>query len=199
MQHLATRLSVLSIAPLLLTSHLSFSAAWNLDNNQSDLYFTSTKNSTIQEKSQFTELAGHIDDNGQANLTVSLSSVDTRIPIRDERLRDILFQTMTFPKAVFTLTIDPKQMEMLNDKQPHTLDVDGVLDLHGVKHEIKTNVIAQEISDTTLQVKNAEPIVLNVDDYNMAAGVEELKALASLASIDTSVPIDFILTFNKTS
>jgi polyisoprenoid-binding protein YceI len=114
-------------------------------------------------------------------------------------MRDILFQTLTFPQAVFTVTINPKDMQALSDMQPHTVAVDGTLDLHGMQHEIKTNVIAQEMSDKTLQVKNAEPIVINVDDYNMAAGVEELKALASLASIDPSVPINFKLTFNKTS
>jgi polyisoprenoid-binding protein YceI len=198
MRHSSSRTAILLAVPLLLVSHLSFSAGWDLDNSQSALYFTSTKNKDIQEQSTFTKLSGHIDENGQGQLTVSLNSVDTRVPIRDQRMREVLFQTFNFPDAVFTVTIDSKQMQMLNDKQPHTLNVDGMLDLHGVKHEIKTDVIAQEMSDTTLQVKNAQPIVLNVDDYNMGAGVEELKTLATLASIDHTVPVNFTLTFNKT-
>lgn len=196
--HRTQLLSKYLIIPCMLTSTLAL-AAWDLDNSKSALYFTSTKNHTIEEKSQFTQLAGHIDDNGQAKLTVSLNSVDTRVPIRDERMREILFQTLSFPQGVFTVNIDPAQMSALSDNQPHNITVDGTLDLHGVQHEIKTNIIAQELSDNTLQIKNAEPIVLNVNDYDMTAGVEELRTLAALQSIAPTVPINFTLVFNKTS
>ena len=187
----------LATTSLILATQISFAATWQLNNSNSHVDFTSTKNGTISEDSKFTQFSGTISDNGQATVQVSLNSVDTRIALRDERMRELLFETARFPQATFTTKIDTKTMQELSDNQPHTIEVDGTLDLHGVQHPIQTKVVAQQVNANTLQIKNAEPLVLNTNDYNMAAGVAALQKLAGLNNISSSVPVNFTLTFDK--
>ena len=189
---------VLASTSLILITQISFAATWQLNNSKSSLNFTSTKNATITEENKFDQFGGTVDDaTGQAALQVSLNSVDTRIAIRDERMRELLFETARFPQATFTTKLDPKTLAELKDNQPHTLPVKGTLDLHGVKHDIQTNVIAQQMDANTIQVKNAEPLILNTNEYNMATGVAALQKLAGLQNISSSVPVSFNLTFEK--
>jgi polyisoprenoid-binding protein YceI len=189
---------ILTAAALMLSSQISFAAMWELNNTQSSLNFESTKNTDIKEESKFTQLKGELDDNtAKGKVEVSLNSVDTHIPLRDERLRELLFETARFATAEFTTQFDPKDIALLNDMQAHKLPVSGTLNLHGVTHEISTDVIVQKLNANTLQIKNAEPIVLDTSDYNFQAGMATLTKLAGLQSIDTSVPLSFTLIFDK--
>ena len=59
-------------------------ADWLLNNHRSELTFVSTKAIDIAEVHRFDSLAGRIEDNGKAVVTIDLASVDTGIDIRDE-------------------------------------------------------------------------------------------------------------------
>ncbi|MFI4954952.1 MAG: YceI family protein [Gammaproteobacteria bacterium] len=189
--------SLISLS-LILVTQIGYAAVWELNTNKSSLNFESTKNTTITEENKFKQFTGTIDDkNATAKFDVSLNSVDTRIPVRDERIRELLFETARYPIASFTTQFDTKYISELSDNKPHTIPVDGTLNLHGVEHKITSQVIAQQLDANTLQIKNAEPIVLNTDDYNLGAGVAALTKIAGLQSIDSSVPVSFTLIFDK--
>lgn len=182
----------------ILVSQISFAAVWQLNDSKSSLYFESTKNETIKEINKFKKFSGTIDDGkGTAQLEISLNSVDTHIPLRDERIRELLFETALFPIASFTAEFNPKHLAKLNDMHAHTIPLVGILNLHGVKHEIDTQVVVQKINADSVQIKNAEPIVLDTDNYNLQMGIAALTKIAGLKSIDTSVPVSFQLVFDK--
>jgi len=61
-------------------------ADWQLDNGDSTLDFISVKKSTVGEVHHFKQLSGSITDAGQASVDIELASVETNIPIRNERL-----------------------------------------------------------------------------------------------------------------
>ncbi len=80
---------------LSLTASQAF-AGWTLDNTDSRLSFVTVKAQNVAEVHSFTQLSGEVDSTGIATVTIQLASVDTLIEIRDERMREVLFQTDIF-------------------------------------------------------------------------------------------------------
>ena len=75
------------------------SANWQLLNDKSQLSFVSIKKNSIAEASHFTQLSGQLSEQGQFSVNVDLTSAETFIPIRNERLSKILFESDTFANA----------------------------------------------------------------------------------------------------
>ena len=90
-------------------------AAWTLDNDSSQVSFVSVKAGDAGEVHRFTEISGELSSGGNASVTIQLASVDTLIPLRDERMRELLFQTNLFPTASLNTDID---MDALNAIEP---------------------------------------------------------------------------------
>ena len=74
--------------------------------------------------------------------------------------------------------------------------VNAQLNLHDQSQPLKLDVRVTKVSDSSLLVISAQPIVLNVADYELTEGVEELRELAGLPSISQAVPVSFYLTLN---
>ena len=81
-------------------------AHWQLDNETSVLSFITTKKLDIAEVHRFNQLSGEITQQGDVSLAIDLSSVNSSIAIRDERIKEFLFETAVFPKATFTTQIN---------------------------------------------------------------------------------------------
>ena len=77
---------------LLLFSSPAFSD-WNLVTEESKLNFISIKASNIAEIHSFKKISGSVKENGEAQLTINLASLETLIPIRNERMGKLLFET----------------------------------------------------------------------------------------------------------
>ena len=100
---------------LLASATLSAHADWYLDGESSRLSFVSTKNVNISEVQRFLVLHGKVDPKGLAEVEVELDSVNSGIPLRDERMRKDLFEIQTFPEALITAQID---LRPINDLAP---------------------------------------------------------------------------------
>ena len=87
----------------------SSQANWTLQPSSSHIHFLSVKATHIGEVHSFTKLSGSIQDNGQATLNIDLASVDTLIPIRDQRMRDLLFVVEDHPMAIIKTKIALKR------------------------------------------------------------------------------------------
>ena len=74
---------------------------WSLVNEESRINFISIKASDIAEIHTFKELSGRVKNNGQAQVIVNLSSLETLIPIRNERMGNLFFETKVYPIATF--------------------------------------------------------------------------------------------------
>ena len=61
-------------------------ADWTLDPSQSELAFSSIKASRIAEIHTFNSIRGNIKDSGDATFQIDVSSLETMIPIRNERM-----------------------------------------------------------------------------------------------------------------
>jgi len=181
---------------ILLLASQALQAAWMLDNSRSGLNYLSTKKGHVMEAGNtFTSLQGGVDDSGNARLAIALNTVDSHIPIRNQRMRQYLFETGRFPTAVFTTRIDPSQLEGLGAGEERRIAVSGQLELHGVKGRIVTELRVIGLKDGALRVETTVPVILNALDYALGSGIEKLKKLARLSAISTSVPVSFSLVF----
>lgn len=90
-------------------------ADWYLDNESSRLSFVTTKNTEIAEVQRFLVLHGKVDSKGAAQLEVELESVNSGVPLRDERMRNQLFEIKTFPDALINAQIN---LQPINDLAP---------------------------------------------------------------------------------
>ena len=81
---------------LLVAAAVPAHADWYLDNESSRLSFVTTKNTEIAEVHRFLVLHGKVDSKGAAQLEVELESVNSGIPLRDERMRNQLVRDQDF-------------------------------------------------------------------------------------------------------
>ncbi|SET23432.1 YceI family protein [Thalassotalea agarivorans] len=184
------------ITALLLINFSAIANNWQLDSDKSTLNFVSVKKETIAETHTFEALQGTIDAQGKAKLVVQLTSVNTLIPIRNERMQTMLFETNQYTTAGFKTTIDPTLISGLAVGEQKRVTLSGELSLHGKVNTISADVVVTKLKDKTITVNTAAPIVLNAADYDLTAGVAALQAIAGLPSISLMVPVTFHLTFN---
>ena len=172
-------------------------AQWQLNAEQSALYFASVKNDTVGEVHSFKKLQGSLAKDGRVEVLVDLASVDTLIPIRDSRMKELLFDTANFPQARISAAIDYQRFDKLSTGASLTLPLDVEISLHGQQQEVQTEVRVVKLSGQRLLVAGSRPILLNTGDFALSQGVEKLRAIVGLSSISPMVPVNISLVFER--
>mgnify|MGYP001189698050 CR=1 FL=1 len=170
-------------------------AAWELDAEKSALTFVSTKATNIAEVHRFTDLSGAMDGEGEVTIKIGLGSVDTGIEIRDDRMRDMLFDTGHYENATLVADVDLERLDELGLGQSMELTIEGILSLHGESATLNIEVIVARLSSSTLLVTSKRLVVVNALAFKLAEGVEALRKIAGLPSISLAVPVSFVLEF----
>ncbi|PMZ86484.1 MULTISPECIES: YceI family protein [unclassified Pseudomonas] len=180
---------------LLAGAALSARADWYLDGESSRLSFVSTKNANVSEVQRFLVLHGKVDPEGLAQVEVELESINSGIPLRDERMRKELFQIDRFPDALITTKIDLRPINDLAPGAQLELRLPLMVDLHGKQHEYQAELLATRLDDRRFQVVTLEPLVISAEDFDLAPGLETLRKLAGVSAISLSVPVGAVLIF----
>ena len=172
-------------------------ADWQLDVAVSHLGFVSIKAGDVAETHGFSGLSGSVTADGQAVLIIDLDTVETGIDIRNDRMREHLFQTSDFPQARVTTTLDLAALADLDVGDRRALTLDAVLDLHGVAVNLDAAVFVTGIDGRQVLVESRGPILLHMDDFGLTDGLATLQDLAGLASITPVSPVSFSLVFTR--
>lgn len=177
-------------------------ADWSVDNAQSNLYFVTTKAGQagvggVQEVQAFRTIAGTVDKQGQVKFTVDLASVDTAVPIRDDRLRELLFNVGVTPSATFSGKFDPAMLDGLDKAGVRDIDLPGQFTLAGQSKPLQAKLRVTRLVGGRLLVSTRTPMVINASDYGIGSGVERLRALMGLNFLATSAPVSFNLVLNE--
>ncbi len=151
----------------------------------------------MAEVHRFGTLTGSLGDDGAFRVTVSLDSVDTGIPIRDERMREMLFDTARFPEATVTARVDLAPLRALGPGEQADLATEAELDIHGATVNLTINATVARLDGDTLLVTSSEPLVVNAGQLGLAAGVNRLREIAGLSAISPAVPVTFRLTLRQ--
>ena len=183
------------IPVLLLLAALPAHADWTLDNSGSQLSFVTIKATDVAEVHTFTELSGSVGADGHARVVIQLASVDTLIPIRDERMREILFQTDLFPTATADARLDLRKLQGLAPSTSMTFTTELLLRLSDTELPITTDLLVSRLAGDRMLVTTLKPIVVNAGAVALADGVEQLREIAGLPSISKAVPVSFVLQF----
>jgi polyisoprenoid-binding protein YceI len=179
----------------LLAGAAAASAQWELDGARSAVNFVSIKNDSVAETHHFASLQGKLDKDGSAQLTISLDSVQTLIPIRNERMREMLFKTATFPTATATAAVAPELIATLAAGTSVVTELTFTLALHGVEKPFTVPVVLTTEKSGDIQVFTPAPVIVNAADFGLQEGVAALQSVAGLKAISTAVPVTVHLVF----
>ena len=185
----------LTLCLSLLMAAASAQPDWTLVNESSQLNFVSTKASHIAETHTFTELSGQITDDGAAKLVIDLTSVDTGIDIRDQRMQSMLFDVVSFPDARIETRLDLPALETLT--APTTLVIEAELSLAGQTTPVQGQVLVVPVDRSRVSITTVAPIIVRAPSLGLESGIEALREIAGLPSIGYSVPVTFSLIFTR--
>ena len=171
-------------------------ADWVLNSERSKLSFVSTKAVNVAEVHGISDLSGGIAADGKADIMIGLTSVDTGIELRDDRMRDMLFETERFGLANVSATVDAAKLGKLGPGDSTEMIVEANLSLHGVSRPVQIELVVVRSGESRLVATSAKPVVINAPDFGLGAGVEALREVAGLPSISLAVPVSFVLTFD---
>mgnify|MGYP002628065276 FL=1 len=169
--------------------------AWVLDNDGSSLYFLSIKAEHVVETHSFTSLSGQVDATS-ATVDIDLSSVDTAVELRDERMLEFLFEVGSFASASVTADVTGLALADLSAGESITTKLPFTLDLHGASNNMTAAVQLTQLADGALRIQTTSPVNVNAGDYSLVDGVNKLRELAGLPSVSYAVPVTFNLLFN---
>jgi len=184
------------LAALVLLSQAA-QAEWALDGAESSFHYVTSKASAVSEVNSFRTLAGGIVDDGTATLAIDLASVDTAIEVRDQRMRDMLFQVAQYPQATVTVAVDAAAIDAMQAGTTSTANYKASVDLHGLQVDYDVELQVIKLDADTVQVQLARPLLVGAVSFGLVQGVEELKTIAGLPSINPNVVVDFALVYKK--
>ena len=171
-------------------------ADWTLDPAASRIGFASVKNGVVAENHHFTDISGSLTDAGDLRIAINLASVETLIPIRNERMQTLLFKTAEFPQAVITgKGYEVQEFLQLAPGASRTAQTKVAIALHGQSVEAWVSVKVVRSAESQFEVASLGPVMLNAAAFKLEAGVEALRAVVGLESISLIVPVTFALTF----
>lgn len=166
---------------------------WTIDNDASHLHFVSVKNNQIGEVSTFETLKGHLSGNGQFALEILLDSVNTGIEIRDQRMKDHLFDSKKNIAFIVNGSFDLSKIEGQEVGASSQHQLDAAIQLGNETVDIQAPVIIQKLADDQLRVTSVSPVIIATSSLKLDNGVDKLKSLAGLRSINRVVPVTFDL------
>lgn len=172
-------------------------ADWILDNEASSLSYVTTKANAAAEVNRFEYMSGSIDESGAALLEVDLNSVNTLVEIRDERMREILFETGTYPTATATMKVDTESFAGLGVGKTAVVTGEAILQLRDSEVSLTASLLVVKLAENRLLVSTNKPLIVNASQVGLLAGIEKLRELAGLPSISPAVPVTFSLIFEQ--
>ncbi|MEM7702750.1 MAG: YceI family protein [Pseudomonadota bacterium] len=171
--------------------------AWSVDANASSLSYVSVKSGEIAESNSFSGFTGSVTPEGAASVSIDLSSLETKVDIRNERMRDIFFEVVDHPTATVTAQIDPAAFDALAVGQSVTQPLKATLNVKGVEAPIETQVSVTRTAEDGVLVTSTEPVIVYADALELTDGLATLQELAGLPSITPVVPVSFSIAFKR--
>ncbi len=191
---MSPRIFLSTLVLTLLTSQTAL-AQWSLDNDMSSLSFVTTKAEHVAEVHTFDQMSGTLSASGALSIAVELVSVNTLIPIRNERMQAMLFETEIFPQATISSQLDMSQLSGMSPGDSMAISVEFELAIRGVAKDYTADLQVTRTS-SGLVASTRKPIVVSADSHDLVTGVDALREIAGLPSISRAVPVTFSVVFN---
>ena len=167
---------------------------WTLNGDMSNISFGSIKNEYNGEVHHFSSLSGSVNAEGQVSIEVPLASVETMIDIRNERMREIVFNNS--PTATITANVDIAAMEKLGVGEGMTAETDGTLSLLGNDVDVYSNLFVMRVGEDKVMVTTEGMVMVATDELGVDESISKLQEIAGLDSITRVAPVTLRLVFD---
>jgi polyisoprenoid-binding protein YceI len=188
--------SLISLSVLL--SGILISSAANaellLNKEESQVNFISVKNEHIAESHSFDDFSGTLSSEGKLKIDINLMSVNTIIPIRNERMQKMLFDVTNFALATFVADID-KSLTKMPLGMTKDVSVDGQLTIKDKTVQVSFLVNITSLENGKVKATTIKPTIINASQFGLDNGIDALQEIAMLNSISKTVPLTFSVTF----
>lgn len=183
-------------APSFAQAQEPFGAGWTLDAESSRIGFQSIKNQTKVEQSSFATLSGAIDPNGSAEIRIALDSVDTKVDLRNVRMRFLFFESFKYPEAIVKARLSPRLVEELRAEQRKIVTLPVTLDLHGITQSLEAVLAVTLLDEARVSVATYEPIGIDLAAFDLLGGLKKLEEAAGVTIVPTT-SVNFDIVFNS--
>jgi len=168
--------------------------SWTLDSENSKVAFGSIKKETVGEVHSFEAISGKVSAKGDVSIDIDLTSVQTNIDIRNERINEHVFKGAT--TANLSAKVDMETIAHMETGTMAVVDVEGVLSFLGQDIEVETEMFVARIADDKAVVTTNDMIFISTEDAGINEGVSKLMELAKLPGITRAAPVTLRLVFN---
>ncbi|MEM6609577.1 MAG: YceI family protein [Pseudomonadota bacterium] len=167
---------------------------WTLDGDSSHLAFGSVKNTYIGEVHSFGDLSGTVGADGATVIEIGLTSVETYIDIRNERMVEHVFGNG--PNATISTDIDIAELDGLGVGDTMMITVDATLALLGVESSYPADLFVARLGEDRVMVTSNDFVYIATDELGIDDGIDMLQELAGLDSITRAVPVSMRFIFD---
>ena len=171
-------------------------ANWASVDGESSLAFGSVKKDTVGEVHHFSGLSGTVSESGAVSVSIDLTSVETYIDIRNERMIEHVFQAGK-AKASLSGEIDMDEVDTLAVGATTLVDFEGELAFAGLSTDIEAEMLVARLAEDRVLVTTADFIMLSTSDLGIDPGIDKLMELASLPGITRATPVAIRMVFAK--
>ena len=171
------------------------SAKWVLDAVNTRVNFITIKKGNIAEAHVFSDVSGNVVA-GKASITIKPDSVDSKVPIRNERMREFLFETGVYPSIEISAEVN-NVISKLDAGSSQLVTIPATLSMHGVTKELTLDLRVSKLNANTLLVASVQPVLIRAADYNMLDGITKLSSLVNNLAIAETIPVNFSLQLNS--
>ena len=185
---------LISCAALLLMAQATL-ADWRLT-SASKVGYVSIKNNAIAEHNVFSGVTGSLSKKGQLKINIDLSTVETQVDIRNQRMRELFFEVTQYPQAVVTAELDVQELAQIDSGAPLEIVKPFTLSLHGVEATAEAHLRVVAVGGRAW-VSTVRPILISAADFGLEGGVSALQKIAGLEAIAAVVPVSVDLKFVK--
>lgn len=166
---------------------------YTLDPRLSNVTFATIKKQFVVEPASIKPLSGGLTEEGQFSILLDLKSVSTGVSIRDHRLNELYFESMTFPEVKISGKVDPAMLT----GDPQNTTIAAEVTLHGVTKTIDFPVMVVP-SEGFVMVNSTSTIIVNGADFGISTeNLNKLSATVGGLAISDKVPLSFNLLFDK--
>lgn len=185
---------LISCAALLLMAQATL-ADWRLT-SASKVGYVSIKNNAIAEHNVFSGVTGSLSKKGQLKINIDLSTVETQVDIRNQRMRELFFEVTQYPQAVVTAELDVQELAQVDSGAPLEIVKPFTLSLHGIEVTAEAHLRVVAVGGRAW-VSTVRPILISAADFGLEGGVAALQKIAGLEAIAAVVPVSVDLKFVK--
>ena len=146
---------------------------------------------SITEQSSFTANKSQLDAEGNFTMNIDLSSVKTNIGLRDQRLKDWVFETGQFANAEISGKVEMSAINKLQEGEAISLQQPLLINIHGKKINFNANLSIQRNMNNKITVSTRTPVILDIKQMGMTEGVARMVEVMGLSSIVEQVPVSF--------